>query len=66
MSVASVATASARPKELPRDTRSLMCPACGSIDLNLMDVARPRPAVMIAREDAPAEQWRTPPERSAS
>jgi len=43
-----------------------MCPACGSIDLNLMDVARPQPAVMIAREGAPAEQWRTPPERAAS
>ena len=54
------------PEGVPRDTRSLMCPACGSIDLNLMDVARPQPAVMIAREGAPAEQRRTPPERAAS
>ena len=54
------------PEGLPRDTRSLMCPACGSIDLNLMDVTRPKPAVMIAREGTPADQRRTPPERTIS
>jgi hypothetical protein len=35
-----------------------MCPACGSIDLNLMDVERPTAAVWVARETAPAEEPR--------
>jgi hypothetical protein len=35
-----------------------MCPACGSIDLNLMNVARPYPAVWTAREGATAEDSR--------
>ena len=48
------------PEGVPRDTRTLMCPACGSIDLNLMDVERPAPAAWIAREGASAEDWRTP------
>ena len=46
------------PEGAARDTRSLMCPACGSIDLNLVDVARPEPAVWVAGEGASAEQWR--------
>jgi hypothetical protein len=46
------------PEGAPRDTRSLMCPACGSIDLNLMTVARPSSAVWTAPERATAEEWR--------
>jgi DNA-directed RNA polymerase subunit RPC12/RpoP len=48
------------PEGVPRDTRSLMCPACGSIDLNLMNGDRPAPAVWTAREAAPAREWRAP------
>ena len=48
------------PEGVPRDTRTLMCPACGSIDLNLMDVERPVPAAWVVREGASAEDWRTP------
>jgi len=48
------------PEGMPRDTRTLMCPACGSIDLNLMTVERPAQTVMVAREGAPAEQWQAP------
>ena len=54
------------PEGVARDTRSLMCPACGSIDLNLMSVARPASAVWTAREGAPAEEWRTRNEPAAS
>jgi hypothetical protein len=43
-----------------------MCPACGSIDLNLMDVERPTPGVWVVREGAPAEDWRTPHETKVS
>jgi len=42
------------PEGVPHDTRSLMCPACGSIDLVLLNVHRPRAPVMRARESAPA------------
>lgn len=54
------------PEGMPRDTRTLMCPACGSIDLNLMTVERPAPAVMVAREGAPAEQRRAPRQTALS
>jgi DNA-directed RNA polymerase subunit RPC12/RpoP len=47
------------PEGTPRDVRMLMCPACGSIDLNLMTVQRPAPAVLVTRGGASAEQWRT-------
>ena len=50
----------------PRDVRMLMCPACGSIDLNLMTVERPAPPVMRAREGTPAEQPPAPRETSLS
>jgi hypothetical protein len=45
-----------------------MCPACGSIDLNLVGVERPSPAVWVAREGAgaSAEDWRTPRETNVS
>ena len=46
------------PDEAPHDTRSLMCPACGSIDLNLMHGDRSATAVWSAREGAAAEAWR--------
>ncbi len=42
------------PDGVPHDTRSLMCPACGSIYLDLIEVERPRPTVMRAREKAPS------------
>ena len=46
------------PVGVAPDARTLMCPACGSIDLNVMQVMRPRPAVMSAREGAPAgDRW---------
>jgi DNA-directed RNA polymerase subunit RPC12/RpoP len=45
------------PQSAPRDTRSLMCPACGSIDLTMSVAARPVPAVMRARQPAPATTW---------
>jgi len=35
-----------------------MCPACGSIDLNLVTVQRPAPPVLVARERTPAEHRR--------
>jgi hypothetical protein len=47
------------PEGVPRDTRTLMCPACGSIDLNLVDIGRPAPAVWVVREGAPADDWRS-------
>jgi DNA-directed RNA polymerase subunit RPC12/RpoP len=54
------------PEGAPRDVRMLMCPACGSIDLNVMTGARPAPPVMRAREGAPAQQWRAPRESALS
>jgi DNA-directed RNA polymerase subunit RPC12/RpoP len=54
------------PEAAPRDKRLLMCPVCGSIDLNLMDVQRPAPAVWVAREGAPAGDWRAPRETKVS
>jgi DNA-directed RNA polymerase subunit RPC12/RpoP len=54
------------PDGVPHDTRSLMCPACGSIDLTLMDVERPRPPVMRAREDAAVGKWARPRESGTS
>jgi hypothetical protein len=43
-----------------------MCPACGSIDLNLMTVVRPSPAVWTTREGVTAEDWRKLSEREVS
>lgn len=54
------------PEGVPLDTRSLMCPACGSIDLTMVNVERPRPPVMRAPEGAPAADWRQPHETRAS
>jgi DNA-directed RNA polymerase subunit RPC12/RpoP len=42
------------PEGAVRDTRLLMCPACGSIDLNLVYAERPAAAVWTSREGAPA------------
>jgi putative FmdB family regulatory protein len=47
------------PEGMPRDNRSLMCPACGSNDLNISTVERPAPIVMRAK--APiltGDEWR--------
>jgi hypothetical protein len=41
------------PEGTGRDARLLMCPACGSIDLNLQHVERPSVAVWTSREDIP-------------
>jgi len=46
------------PEGAPLDVRTLMCPACGSIDLNLVTVQRPAPPVLVARERTPAEHRR--------
>jgi DNA-directed RNA polymerase subunit RPC12/RpoP len=47
------------PEGAARNLRSLMCPACGSIDLNLITVPRAPAAVWTSREAAPsAEQER--------
>jgi DNA-directed RNA polymerase subunit RPC12/RpoP len=54
------------PEGVPRDTRTLMCPACGSIDLNLMSVERPQPVVMVPRAVTPSPLWREPRETKAS
>lgn len=54
------------PEGAPRDVRTLMCPACGSIDLNLMTVERPAPPVMRPREGAPAPLWRAPEKTALS
>jgi hypothetical protein len=42
------------PEGAARDARLLMCPACGSIDLNLARVERPPAAVWTSHEGAPA------------
>jgi DNA-directed RNA polymerase subunit RPC12/RpoP len=54
------------PEDAPHDTRSLMCPACGSIDLNRTDVVRPRPVVLRAPAGAPAGDWRSPHQTKVS
>jgi DNA-directed RNA polymerase subunit RPC12/RpoP len=47
------------PDDAPRDVRALMCPSCGSIDLNIDDVRRPSLFVMRARGPAPIDvAWR--------
>ena len=47
------------PEGMPRDTRSLMCPGCGSYDLMIAEVGRAAPIVMRARTPAPAgDVWR--------
>jgi len=35
--------------DAPRDARSLMCPACGSIDVNIVSLPRDTTVVMRAR-----------------
>ncbi|MFA4964697.1 MAG: hypothetical protein WC709_03555 [Thermoleophilia bacterium] len=46
------------PEGVAHDKRSLMCPACGSLDLTIADVTRPAPAVMRAKQPAPAAHSR--------
>lgn len=42
------------PEGAGRDARLLMCPACGSIDLNLTHVERPPAAVWTSGDGAAA------------
>jgi hypothetical protein len=35
-----------------------MCPACGSLDLTIADVARPAPLVMRAKQPATVARFR--------
>jgi len=43
------------------DSRMLMCPSCGSIDLTIMIVDRPQPAVLRVREPVQSgDLWRDP------
>jgi hypothetical protein len=44
------------PEGTARDTRLLMCPACGSIDLNLITVERAPAAVWTSREAVPSPE----------
>ena len=44
------------PEGTARDTRMLMCPACGSIDLNLVTTRRRPAAVWTSREATPAAE----------
>jgi len=44
------------PEGAARDTRSLMCPACGSIDLNLTTVQLAPAAVWTSREAVPSAE----------
>jgi len=48
------------------DSRMLMCPGCGSIDLTIMVVDRPRPAVLRAREPIQTGDLWHEPESEAS
>jgi DNA-directed RNA polymerase subunit RPC12/RpoP len=48
------------------DARTLMCPACGSIDLGVVDIERPRPPVVRAHEGAPAGDWLVPHKTNVS
>jgi DNA-directed RNA polymerase subunit RPC12/RpoP len=45
------------PEGASRDTRLLMCPACGSIDLTLAVVRWEPAAVWTSREAVPAAEW---------
>ncbi len=43
------------------DSRMLMCPSCGSIDLTIVIVDRPQPAVLRVREPVQSgDLWRDP------
>ena len=48
------------------DSRVLMCPSCGSIDLTIMVVDRPSPAVLRSREPVQSgDQWRVPEDETS-
>lgn len=47
------------PEGVPHDTRSLMCPGCGSYDLMISEVRPAASIVMRAKTPAPAgAAWR--------
>jgi DNA-directed RNA polymerase subunit RPC12/RpoP len=54
------------PEGAARDTRLLMCPACGSIDLNLITVQRAPAAIWTSREAVPSQQETVDRAKSAS
>lgn len=54
------------PEGVPHDRRSLMCPACGSMDIEIVDVERPRPSVLRAAQATPADDWQWPRKTSVS
>ena len=54
------------PDGMPRDTRALMCPACGSYDLVISQITRPAPVVMRAKTPAVVGgAWRMPRTRAS-
>lgn len=50
------------PAEAPRDARSLMCPGCGSIDVNI--VTAPAVVSRVMRAKVPATSVEREPEGS--
>jgi len=39
------------PEGTPRDKRSLMCPACGSVDLKIVGLDRPAAKIVMRAKD---------------
>jgi hypothetical protein len=54
------------PEGAVRDTRLLMCPACGSIDLNLVTVERPPAVTWTSRAGIPSKGTTEDREKIAS
>jgi hypothetical protein len=54
------------PEGAGRDSRLLMCPACGSIDLNLITVQRAPAVVWTSGEAVPAAERTRDEEKIAS
>jgi len=54
------------PEGMTRDTRLLMCPACGSIDLNVMRTDQTPSAIWSSRPEAPAPSWAARRDKKAS
>ncbi len=54
------------PEGAVRDTRLMMCPACGSIDLNILGPPRPAVVVWTSGEGVPSREWAEADEKIAS
>ena len=54
------------PDDFASGARMLMCPSCGSIDLTISVVDRPRPAVLRAKEPVQSGDLWHEPKREAS